>query len=458
MVAVTALSATIFREHPAGIVGTLAGSETATPPVAHPVAAAAPPASPEYGSPIHFLRAPVAVEAVKNEAVIARAAAASPALPAAVGPQPPVSNASNAAAAAQSGAPGAPPLSTARAGATSIVPGLGPSSFREPSNQTGPSGNAQAAPAASPTPTPAPTPPPEPVLLHMHTVRPGETLTSIGRLYGVSVESLLANNMLIQNGDALKIGLQLAVPGKEGVLYFVNFGDTLSEIAAWHGVETSAIIDYKPNGLVNADSVRDGQLILIPGGKRPRPAPQPTPEPTPIPTPVPTPAPTPRPAAPAAPSQPGSVPATPAPAPAPTPRPAPAPTPGPAPQTGAGFIWPITGPISSYFGPSHPLGIDISLYGRAGAPVVAARGGTVSFAGGNPCCSYGYYVDVDHGDGYKTRYAHFQAPPPVRIGQRVEQGQVVGYAGTTGYSTGVHLHFEILRNGAPVNPLNLLPR
>jgi len=126
-------------------------------------------------------------------------------------------------------------------------------------------------------------------------------------------------------------------------------------------------------------------------------------------------------------------------------------------SSSSGFIWPITGPLSSYFGPSHPLGIDIDLYGRAGAAVVAARGGTVAFAGGNPCCSYGYYVDIDHGDGYKTRYAHFQSSPPVRIGQRVEQGQIVGYAGTTGYSTGVHLHFEIMRNGAVVNPLGLLP-
>jgi murein DD-endopeptidase MepM/ murein hydrolase activator NlpD len=125
--------------------------------------------------------------------------------------------------------------------------------------------------------------------------------------------------------------------------------------------------------------------------------------------------------------------------------------------TVTGFIWPITGPLSSYFGPRHPLGIDIDLYGRAGTPIVAARGGTVKFAGGNPCCSYGYYVDIDHGDGYMTRYAHFRAAPPVRIGQRVEQGQVVGYAGTTGYSTGVHLHFEIHRNGAIVNPLSLLP-
>jgi murein DD-endopeptidase MepM/ murein hydrolase activator NlpD len=126
-------------------------------------------------------------------------------------------------------------------------------------------------------------------------------------------------------------------------------------------------------------------------------------------------------------------------------------------QAASGWMWPITGPLSSYFGPSHPLGIDVDLYGRAGAPIVAARGGVVTFAGGNPCCSYGYYVEIDHGDGFTSLYSHFNAPPPVRIGQRVAQGEVVGYAGTTGYSTGVHLHFEIRKGGVPVNPLAFLP-
>jgi murein DD-endopeptidase MepM/ murein hydrolase activator NlpD len=64
---------------------------------------------------------------------------------------------------------------------------------------------------------------------------------------------------------------------------------------------------------------------------------------------------------------------------------------------------------------------------------------------------------VDHGDGFMTLYAHFQAPPPVKIGQRVEQGQVVGYAGTTGNSTGVHLHFELRWAGVAQNPLHFLP-
>jgi murein DD-endopeptidase MepM/ murein hydrolase activator NlpD len=101
------------------------------------------------------------------------------------------------------------------------------------------------------------------------------------------------------------------------------------------------------------------------------------------------------------------------------------------------------------------LGIDIAAPG--GTPIGAARGGTVKFSGGNPCCSYGYYVEIEHGDGWSTLYAHCNAPPPVRIGQSISRGQTVCYAGTTGYSTGVHLHFEMRRGGSPVNPLGYLP-
>jgi murein DD-endopeptidase MepM/ murein hydrolase activator NlpD len=111
--------------------------------------------------------------------------------------------------------------------------------------------------------------------------------------------------------------------------------------------------------------------------------------------------------------------------------------------------------ITSYFGPSHPLGIDIGV--QQGTPIVAAKAGVVTFAGGDPCCSYGYYVDVDHGGGWMTRYGHFRSWPIVSVGQHVAQGQVLGYSGTTGYSTGPHLHFEIRLNGQVLNPLSFLP-
>ncbi len=299
---------------------------------------------------------------------------------------------------------------------------------------------ASSAPVASPTPTPTPAEPESVVVFHE--VKAGDTLGAIAQRYGVSVRSILSINEVVQDRDMLKVGLQLYIPTADGVVTFVKWGDTITELAEKYGVKPETIVGYKPNKLSDADAIRQGELILIPGGKPPAP---PAPPPAPAAVVAATPAPATRPA--------------PAPASAPAPAAAPA-APAPAqarPATGGGWIWPISGALSSYFGPSHPLGIDIDLYGRGGAAIRAARGGVVTFAGGNPCCSYGYYVEIDHGDGYRTLYAHFSGPPPVRIGQTVSQGQVVGYAGSTGYSTGTHLHFEVRRGGTPVNPLSFLP-
>ena len=125
-------------------------------------------------------------------------------------------------------------------------------------------------------------------------------------------------------------------------------------------------------------------------------------------------------------------------------------------QSTSGFIWPTTGPISSYYSAGHPLGIDIDLYAAPNAPIYAAASGIVTFAGGNPCCSYGFYVVVDHGNGFQTLYAHFSQLSVV-TGQSVSQGELLGYAGSTGYATGNHLHFEVHIQGSVVNPLLYLP-
>lgn len=135
-----------------------------------------------------------------------------------------------------------------------------------------------------------------------------------------------------------------------------------------------------------------------------------------------------------------------------------------------GLIWPIVGPISSPYGPSHPLGIDIDGYYKAGQPIVAATKGTVIFAGGHPCCSYGYYVVIFEqkdfalprnerffrNPGIETLYAHLSQILVVQ-GQGVVQGQALGIIGTTGYSTGPHLHFEVIDNGIRVKPIDYLP-
>ena len=96
-------------------------------------------------------------------------------------------------------------------------------------------------------------------------------------------------------------------------------------------------------------------------------------------------------------------------------------------------------------------GIDFA--GNAGDTVIAVGAGVVTFAGYKP--DYGYVVDVTHGDGYVTRYAHNDRVL-VRQGETVARGQRLAIMGSTGRSTGPHVHFEVLRNGTPVNPLSYL--
>lgn len=89
-----------------------------------------------------------------------------------------------------------------------------------------------------------------------------------------------------------------------------------------------------------------------------------------------------------------------------------------------------------------------------GTPILAAGDGTIMRAG--PFGSYGNYVRIRHADGYETAYAHMMRySPGMRPGARVRQGQVIGYVGTTGSSTGPHLHYEVLRRGQQINPVNL---
>ena len=122
----------------------------------------------------------------------------------------------------------------------------------------------------------------------------------------------------------------------------------------------------------------------------------------------------------------------------------------------------LRGYISSYFGErqdpftghqSFHKGVDFA--GSRGSDVVAVGAGVVTFAGYH--AGYGGVVEITHGDGYVTRYAHNQRVK-VQTGQTVSRGDVVALMGSTGRSTGPHVHFEVLRNGRPVNPLGYVGR
>lgn len=98
--------------------------------------------------------------------------------------------------------------------------------------------------------------------------------------------------------------------------------------------------------------------------------------------------------------------------------------------------------------------MDINDY--SGSPIWAADNGVVIEAGYNG--SYGYTVVIDHNNGFQTRYAHMLADSiTVHVGEIVTQGTTIGQMGSTGLSTGTHLHFEIILNGTKVNPRNYLP-
>ena len=118
------------------------------------------------------------------------------------------------------------------------------------------------------------------------------------------------------------------------------------------------------------------------------------------------------------------------------------------------LVWPASGPITSPYGMRwgslHP-GIDIGA--GMGAPIHAAASGRVILAGYSG--GYGNLIVIDHGNGLATAYAH-QSRLGVSVGQAVSQGDVIGYVGSTGFSTGPHLHFEVRVNGSPVDPMGYL--
>ena len=122
--------------------------------------------------------------------------------------------------------------------------------------------------------------------------------------------------------------------------------------------------------------------------------------------------------------------------------------------SGAGFVWPVSAPITSPFGWRWGRMHEGSDLGAAyGSPIAAAAAGVVIYAGWEG--GYGNLVVIDHGGGLATAYGH-QSRIAVSLGESVAQGQIIGYVGSTGHSTGPHLHFEVRVNGEAVDPLGYL--
>jgi murein DD-endopeptidase MepM/ murein hydrolase activator NlpD len=134
-------------------------------------------------------------------------------------------------------------------------------------------------------------------------------------------------------------------------------------------------------------------------------------------------------------------------------------------QSGAlasrGFAWPVLGAVTQPFGVPElgvgapHTGVDIGV--GVATPVLASASGVVSFAGGDPAVGYGYYAIIDNGGGVSTLYGHLALPPFLHPGQFLAQGGLIGLSGSSGFSTGPHVHFEVRLSGVPVDPLRVLP-
>ena len=277
--------------------------------------------------------------------------------------------------------------------------------------------------------TPAPTPEAKPAYV-TYTIQPGDTITSIAAAFDVDPSYILWNNHEVSDDpNLLLIGKQLLIPSVNGIVYNVVSGDTLSDIASYYRIDTQTIASFAANNLASPDQLSDGMVLLLPGAVPPPPPPAPsrasvvedTAEPS-----LPVPA--------------GVAPAAPA-------------------AASSGYIWPWYGAITTYFGEprgdSYHRGIDIDGFGGYGAPIAAAADGTVVLATWDDW-GLGYHVILQHADGSRTVYGHL-SDIWVTQGQAVSQGEAVGGLGSTGYSTGAHLHFELWIGGAPVDPLSYLP-
>lgn len=242
----------------------------------------------------------------------------------------------------------------------------------------------------------------------LYTVQSGDTLWEIAHRQGLNVDTVISANRNIKGGSSIREGQRLRIPNQKGVFHKVKEGQTISEISNDYKISVEKILET--NDISKPKQLVAGKEIFIPGAKL--------------------------------------LPAT-----------------KEYLLGGIGFIRPVgNGWFSSGYGYRRDpfsneirfhTGVDLSAY--QGTPIRASKGGKVTFSGWEQ--GYGYMVVIDHGDGYSTKYAHTMKNL-VSQGMYVRQGQVIALVGNTGRSKGSHLHFEICKNGRQVNPASFisLPR
>lgn len=236
-----------------------------------------------------------------------------------------------------------------------------------------------------------------------YTVEPGDTLSKIANKFGVSIDTIKWANDL--KGDDLSIGDTLKIPPVTGVVIKVKEGDTIYSIAKKYKTDAQKIVNFPFNDFSDLDTfaLNIGQTLIVPDGVQPQ--------------------------APAI-----FIPAL------------------PIFAGGTGqFLWPAGGAITQYPVWYH-MAVDIA---NAAAPGIAAADDGVVALVEYLRYDYGHHVIITHDSGLQTLYGHM-TDIYVKVGDRVARGQIIGKMGSTGRSTGTHLHFEVRKNGVTVNPLPYL--
>lgn len=250
---------------------------------------------------------------------------------------------------------------------------------------------------------PAPRPP---AGFREHVLGPGETLSGLAERYGITIEALVGANPDISSLDRLPEGVELLIPREEGLVVRLGQVQDLEALFAEHGVSPLEVA--RANDIRSLSDLRPGMLLFLPGVEpvtslerlaRVR-------------------------------------------------------------EEELRYIWPLHGRLTSYFGRRN-LGMGTSSFHRGidiaaphGTPVVAARAGTVVHSGWS-ASGYGNLIRIRHHGGDETWYGHFSTLL-VSEGQYVEQGQNIGLVGSTGLSTGPHLHLELHESGTAVDPIGYL--